>query len=135
MTKWEYDSYCNDNVQEYIEHYSESTIESDIQDFLTDYPSWDDLEFVLGIAMYRIRCSVKVSDNTLRILRDVIDDLLENSKFKYWIDKDKRKIKIIQERRIINCLLKKVSFKFGKLIEKPLKFNDLEIYIYNSITF
>ena len=102
---------------------------------MTDYPSWDDLEFVLGIAMYRIRCSVKVSDNTLRILRDVIDDLLENSKFKYWIDKDKRKIKIIQERRIINCLLKKVSFKFGKLIEKPLKFNDLEIYIYNSITF
>ena len=135
MTKWEYDSYCNDNVQEYIEHYDESTIESDIQEFLTDYPSWDDLEFVLGIAMYRIRCSVKVSDNTLRILRDVIDDLLENSKFKYWIDKDKRKIKITQERRIINCLLKKVSFKFGKLIEKPLKFNDLEIYIYNSITF
>ena len=112
--RWGYDSYCYDEVWDYIAENSPKTIEDDIKEYLSDVISWNDLDFVLGIAMYRIRSGVVLKDEILRKLREVIDDILARSPFSGWDDKNKRIIKLSHERRIINAVLKKMDLKFGE---------------------
>lgn len=117
--RWGYDSYCYDEVWDYVAENSPKTIDSDIKGYLSDVVSWNDLDFVLGIAMHRIRSGVVLKDETLRKLREVIDDILGRSPLEGWDDKNKRIIKLQHERRIINAVLKKMDLKFGELIQPP----------------
>jgi len=124
--RWGYDSYSYDEIWDYIEENDPEQIENDIWGYFSDAQSWNDIDFVLGIAIYRIRTGVVLKDKTLRKLREIIDDILERSPFEEWKDKNKRIIKLQHERRIINALLKKMDFKFGEII--PRKFIiDLDI--------
>jgi len=118
--RWGYDSYCYDEVWDYVGENSPKTIDYDIKGYLSDVIGWNDLDFVLGIAMHRIRSGVVLKDETLRKLREVIDDILARSPFSEWDDKNKRIIKLGHERRIINAVLKKMDFKFGELILPPI---------------
>lgn len=118
--RWGYDSYCYDEVWDYVEENSPKNIDNDIRGYLSDVVSWNDLDFILGIAMHRIRSGVVLKDDTLRKLREVIDDILEISPFPGWEDKTKRIIKLQHERRIINAILKKMGFKFGGIISPPI---------------
>jgi hypothetical protein len=118
--RWGYDSYCYDEVWDYVGENSPKTIDYDIKGYLSDVIGWNDLDFVLGIAMHRIRSGVVLKDETLRKLREVIDDILARSPFSEWDDKNKRIIKLGHERRIINAVLKKMDFKFGELIPPPI---------------
>lgn len=116
--RWGYDSYCYDEVWDYVAENSPKTIDSDIKGYLSDVVSWNDLDFVLGIAMHRIRSGVVLKDDTLRKLREVIDYILAQSPFSDWDDKNKRIIKLGHERKIINGVLKKMDLKFGELIPR-----------------
>jgi len=118
--RWGYDSYCYDEVWDYVEENSPKNIDNDIRGYLSDVVSWNDLDFILGIAMHRIRSGVVLNDDTLRKLREVIDDILKISPFPGWKDKTKRIIKLQHERRIINAILKKMGFKFGGIISPPI---------------
>ena len=118
--RWAYDSYCYDEVWYYVKENSIKTIEDDIKGYLSDVVRWNDLDFVLGIAMHRIRSGIVLKDETLRKLREVIDDILERSPFDDWNDKNKRIIKLGHERRIINAVLKRIDLKFGALISPPI---------------
>jgi hypothetical protein len=70
--------------------------------------------------MYRIRSGVVLRDETLRKLREVIDDILERSPLKEWNNKKNRIIKLGHERKIINAVLKGRKYTFGKLIQPPV---------------
>ena len=118
--RWAYDSYCYDEVWYYVKENSIKTIEDDKKVYLSDVVRWNDLDFVLGIAMHRIRSGIVLKDETLRKLREVIDDILERSPFDDWNDKNKRIIKLGHERRIINAVLKRIDLKFGALISPPI---------------
>lgn len=118
--RWGYESYRCVEVWDYVADNSPKTIEYDIKGYLSDVVSWNDLDFVLGIAMYRLRCGVILKDDTLRKLREVIDDILARSPFDDWKEKNKRIIKLNHERKIINYVLKKKDFKFGELIPPPV---------------
>ena len=118
--RWGYDSYRYDEVWDYVSENNPKMIDDDIKGYLSDVVSWNDLDFVLGIAMHRIRSGVVLKDETLRKLREVIDDILERSNFDGWFDKNKRIIKLQHERRIINAVLKRMNFKFGELIPPPI---------------
>lgn len=118
--RWGYDSYRYDEVWDYIAENSPKNINDDIREYLSDIISWNDLDFVLGIAMHRIRSNVVLKYDILRKLRDVIDDILARSPFDGWKDKNKRIIKLQHERRIINAVLKKIDIKFGEIIPPPM---------------
>ncbi len=118
--RWGYDSYCYDEVWDYINENNPKMIDNDIKEYLSDVISWNDLDFVIGIAMHRIRSGFVLKDETLRKLREVIDDILERNPFHDWVDKNKRIIKLQHERRIINAILKRMNVKFGSLIPPPL---------------
>lgn len=118
--RWGYDSYCFDEVWDYVGENSPKQIDRDIKGYLSDVVSWNDLDFVLGIAMYRIRSGVVLRDETLRKLREVIDDILERSPLKEWNNKKNRIIKLGHERKIINAVFKGRKYTFGKLIQPPV---------------
>lgn len=118
--RWGYESYRYDEVWDYISENSPKTIEYDIKGYLSDVVSWNDLDFVLGIAMYRIRSGIVLKDDTLRKLREVIDDILERSPFEGWKEKNKRIIKLQHERKVLNAVLKRMDFKFGEIIPPPM---------------
>jgi hypothetical protein len=118
--RWGYDSYCYDEVWDYVGENSPKQIDDDIRGYLSDIVDWNDLDFVIGIAMHRIRSGIVLKDETLRKLREVIDDILARSPFDCWDDKNKRIIKLQHERRIINAVLKKMNLKFGELIQSPV---------------
>jgi len=118
--RWGYDSYCFDEVWDYVGENSPKQIDEDIKGYLSDVVSWNDLDFVLGIAMHRIRSGVVLREETLRKLREVIDDILENSPLKEWNNKKNRIIKLGHERKIINAVLKGRKYTFGELIQPPV---------------
>ena len=118
--RWGYDSYCYDEVWDYVGENSPKQIDDDIRGYLSDIIDWNDLDFVIGIAMHRIRSGIVLKNETLRKLREVIDDILARSPFDCWDDKNKRIIKLQHERRIINAILKKMDLKFGELIQPPV---------------
>ena len=118
--RWGYDSYRYDEVWDYVSENNPKMIDDDIKGYLSDVISWNDLDFVLGIAMHRIRSGIMLKAETLRKLREVIDDILARSPFHGWVDKNKRIIKLLHERRIINAVLKRMNFKFGELIPPPI---------------
>jgi len=123
MTAWAYDSYCNENVFEYIEQYTEkelfSRVEKDMSDYIYNEISENDYEFILGVSIYCIRKKCKFSNDYLRELRDiVVDSLIKFGKFNDWVDKELRIKKIQHERLIINNLLRGRELKFGNLLEK-----------------
>lgn len=117
--RWGYDSYCYDEVWDYVGENNTMTIDNDIKGYLSDVISWNDLDFVIGIAIHRIRSGAVLKNETLRKLREVIDDILARCPFDGWDDKNKRIIKLQHERRIINSVLKRMDFKFGELISPP----------------
>ena len=118
--RWGYDSYRYDEVWDYVSENNPKMIDDDIKGYLSDVISWNDLDFVLGIAIHRIRSGIMLKDETLRKLREVIDDILARSPFHGWVDKNKRIIKLLHERRIINAVLKRMNFRFGELIPPPV---------------
>jgi len=118
--RWGYDSYCFDEVWDYVGENSPKQIDEDIKGYLSDVVSWNDLDFVLGIAMHRIRSGVVLREETLRKLREVIDDILEHSPLKEWNNKKNRIIKLGHERKIINAVLKGRRYTFGELIQPPV---------------
>jgi len=130
MPTWSYDSYCNDNVMEYINDNSliAKNVIEDMMDNLKDYPSEFDLEFIIGVSMYCIRNNIDFCKDFLRTIRDVMDWLVEEGKFKNWINKEKRIKKVKYERKIIANLIAGKKLKFGKLIEKPSEFKNLNDY-------
>lgn len=128
MPTWNYDSYCNDNVMDYVQEYLtnlKKELINDIPDILNDQPSENCLEFVVGIAIYGIRMGLLDEKEILRTVRDVIDYLIEDGKFSDWVDKEKRKLKLKYERKIIANVLAGKKLKFGKIIEKPTEFKNL----------
>lgn len=128
MPAWSYDSYCNDSVQSCIDEYNqdfEQNLEKIIIESLEDYPGEYDIEFILGIGIYGIRTGCKLQNKYLYKLRDLIDYLLEEGKFKFWEDVEKRRQKIVYERKLINNILKGKQLKFGKLKEKTSNFKNL----------
>jgi len=118
--RWGYDSYCFDEVWDYVGENSPKQIDEDIKGYLSDVVSWNDLDFVLGIAMHRIRSGVVLREETLRKLREVIDDILDRSPLKEWNNKKNRIIKLGHERKIINAVLKGRRYTFGELIQPPV---------------
>ena len=118
--RWGYESYRYDEVWDYVSENNPKMIDDDIKGYLSDVVSWNDLDFVLGIAIYRIRCGVVLRDETLRKLREVIDDILERSPLKEWNNKKNRIIKLGHERKIINAVLKGRRYSFGELIQRPI---------------
>ena len=125
MEAWAYDSYCNDNCQEYIDEYGKDDLEENIADFLADNPCESDLEFVVGLCIWGIREKVFLTKDMLRTIRSVIDYLLENGRFKWWKNVELRKQKLKIERNIINNVLAEKEIKFGKLKSKPKKLVNL----------
>ena len=123
--RWGYDSHCYDEVWDYVEENSPKQIDDDIRGYLSDVIAWNDLDFVLGIAMHRIRSGFVLKDSTLRKLREVIDDILARSPFDGWDDKNKRIIKLQHERRIINAILKKMDLKFSRPTLPPLSLGKI----------
>ena len=122
MTYWSYDSYCTEDVYDYIEQFDKKELflkaENDMIDYINNEISEIDYEFVLGVSIYCIRSGCSFSEDYLRKLRNVIDYLLIYGNFDYWENKDKRKEKIKHERLIINNLIRGNKLKFGKLIIK-----------------
>ena len=130
MPTWKFDSYCNDNVMEYISDFEISDLLISVENQMWDYINFElntemDLEFLIGVSMYCIRLEHQFSKKYLLELRNVIDNLLKNGKFSYWKDIEKRKTKILHERLIINNILSGNKPKFGPIITKPKSFTDL----------
>ena len=125
MEAWAYDSYCNDNCQNYIDEYGKKDLDKNIWDFLEDNPSEYDFEFVVGLCIWGIREKIELSKELLRTVRSIIDWLQENGKFKYWKNAELRKQKLKIERNIINNVLAEKDIKFGKLKNRPKKLENL----------
>lgn len=122
MDYWSFDSYCTEDVYDYIEQFNKnelfSRVEEDMLDYIANEISEIDYELVLGVSIYCIRSGFIFSEDYLRKLRNVIDYLLKNAKFDFWKNKQRRIEKINHERLIINNLIRGNKLKFGKLIVK-----------------
>jgi len=129
MPTWDYDSYCNDNVMEYVQEYSDKElfdrVEDDLTDFLREPYLEGNFEFVLGVAIYCIRKGKKFSLQSLKNFKEICDILVEIGVFPEWKDKEKRRTKIEHERRILKAIIANKKCTFGNLILKPSKFEDL----------
>jgi len=132
MPTWGYDSYCNNNVTDFIDDYSldkfleivDKTISNIFVEANMGLEILQelDLEFVIGIAIFAIRHNKKFSNNMLNLFIDIIDFLIKEGKFNGWKDKNKRKIKLQHEKKIIQNILIGRNLTFGKLILKPIQF-------------
>jgi len=135
MPTWGYDSYCNDNVMDYVEDFSETElfarIESDIEEYLKEGIYEMNLEFVLGIGICCLRKGKKMRKKILCILRQIIEYLLENGKFTSWVDPENRRIKLRHEKKIVENFIVEKPLTFDKLKLKPKKFTDLNPEYYN----
>lgn len=135
MPAWAYDSYCNDNVIEYVEDFSVEElfdrIVDDLDEYLKEGMQTFNLEFIVGIGIYVIRLGKKLPKKSLILLRNIIISLLERNDFSSWIDQEKRIAKLGHEKKIIDNLLTNRSFTFDSLKKKPLLFNSLNKDYYN----
>lgn len=129
MPTWDYDSYCNDNVFDYLEEFNMKELFSRVEDDMNDYYyhefSEADQEFIIGVSIYCIRKGKKFSVDFLNKLVIVIDYLLENGKFNGWKNTDKRKKKLNQEKLIIKSIIQNKKIIFKDIIQQPDDFIDL----------
>jgi len=135
MPTWAYDSYCNDNVMEYVEDFTKeeflNRIVEDLDEYLKEGMETFNLEFIVGIGIYAIRLGKKFPKKSLILLRNVIECLLERNDFSSWVDQDKRIAKLGHEKKIMDNLLIDRSFSFDVLKKKPILFNSLNKNYYN----
>lgn len=135
MPTWAYDSYCNDNVMEYVEDFTKeeflNRIVDDLDEYLKEGMETFNLEFIVGIGIYAIRLGKKFPKKSLILLRNVIECLLERNDFSSWVDQDKRIAKLGHEKKIMDNLLIDRSFSFDVLKKKPILFNSLNKNYYN----
>lgn len=135
MPTWAYDSYCNDNVMEYVEDFTKeeflNRIVDDLDEYLQEGMMTFNLEFIVGIGIYAIRLGKKFPKKSLILLRNVIECLLERNDFSSWDVQDKRIAKLGHEKKIIDNLLIDRSFSFDVLKKKPILFNSLNKNYYN----
>ena len=128
MPTWEYDSYCNDNVFDYLEQFKIkelfARVENDMNDYYENEHSEIDKEFLIGVSIYCIRKGKEFSNKFLNKIINVIDFLTENSKFNGWKDPIKRKNRLLHEKMIIQNIINGKKFKFN-LIFQPDIFEDL----------
>lgn len=135
MPTWAYDSYCNDNVMEYVEDFTKeeflNRVVEDLDEYLKEGMETFNLEFIVGIGIYAIRLGKKFPKKSLILLRNVIECLLERNDFSSWVDQDKRIAKLGHEKKIMDNLLIDRSFSFDVLKKKPILFNSLNKNYYN----
>jgi len=135
MPTWAYDSYCNDNVMEYVEDFTKedflNRVVEDLDEYLQEGMETFNLEFIVGIGIYAIRLGKKFPKKSLILLRNVIECLLERNDFSSWVDQDKRIAKLGHEKKIMDNLLIDRSFSFDVLKKKPILFNSLNKNYYN----
>lgn len=135
MPTWAYDSYCNDNVMEYVEDFTKeeflNRVVEDLDEYLKEGMETFNLEFIVGIGIYAIRLGKKFPKKSLILLRNVIEYLLERNDFSSWVDQDKRIAKLGHEKKIMDNLLIDRSFSFDVLKKKPILFNSLNKNYYN----
>lgn len=135
MPTWAYDSYCNDNVMEYVEDFTKeeflNRVVDDLDEYLKEGMETFNLEFIVGIGIYAIRLGKKFPKKSLILLRNVIEYLLERNDFSSWVDQDKRIAKLGHEKKIMDNLLIDRSFSFDVLKKKPILFNSLNKNYYN----
>ena len=116
MPTWAYDSYCNDNVMEYVEDFTKeeflNRVVEDLDEYLKEGMETFNLEFIVGIGIYAIRLGKKFPKKSLILLRNVIEYLLERNDFSSWVDQDKRIAKLGHEKKIMDNLLIDRSFSF-----------------------
>lgn len=129
MPTWSYDSYCNDMVMEYLTQYTKKNLFLNVEKEMLDYIQFEvselDYELVLGVSMYCIRLGFIFSESYLEKLLKVIDLLLKKGKFNNWVNKEKRIIKIKNEKTIIEKVKSGRKLIFDDLIKKPKEFTDL----------
>ena len=107
MPAWAYDSYANDNVQEVIDETdkNEESINAMVKDVfdqvLDDYPSNNDLEFLVGIIVWALRSGFHIEKKELKVTNDIVKYLLENSDFSYWKNPETRKTKLKNEKNLL----------------------------------
>lgn len=136
MPTWDYDSYCNDNVMDYINEYSLEElfdrVEEDVEDYLREGFFESNLELVVGISIYCIRNGKNFSLEFLKLLLDIFNILLENGKFTDWRNIILRKNRLEHEKLIVKNVIIKKPIQFGKIINKPKNFNNLNNNYYKT---
>jgi len=128
MPAWKYDSHCNDMVMEYINDNLvelEVKVQQDMMDYILFEKGELNYEFVLGVVIYSLRIGIVFSNEFLKVIRDMIDHLIENGKFNDWVDREMRIEKIKHERKIISNILNGRDLKFSKMVKKPLEFESV----------
>ena len=117
MVAWAYDSYCTDNVFETVNDiiHTQDNIDNMVIDvfeqILPDYPTETDLEFLIGIVIWCLRSNFTVKLDYLNISYELCNYLIDHGIFNDWFDKDKRKKKLIFEKKFLKKILK------GEIIE------------------
>ena len=107
MVAWAYDSYCTDNVSDTIEEYNldkdncNMVIEDLFEQILQDYPTENDLEFLIGIIIWCLKNNYYVKKNYLETSKELLKFLINLGDFKDWNNIDKRKKKLKSEMKII----------------------------------
>ena len=136
MPTWDYDSYCNDNVMDYINEYSLEElfdrVEEDVEDYLREGFFESNLELVVGISIYCIRNGKNFSLEFLKLLLDIFNILLENGKFTDWRNIILRKNRLEHEKLIVKNVIIKKPIQFGKIINKPKNFTNLNNNYYKT---
>jgi hypothetical protein len=107
----------NFEIFDFIEQYPNDShnqiIEKAFDMIIDDYPTDNDKEFILGIVIYFLYQGLEIDKNYLNISLKIAEYLLQHSDFKYWINKDKRKFFINNEKIRI-----KKAIKYNKI--KPI---------------
>jgi hypothetical protein len=111
-----FNSYSVNNFEviDFIEQYPNQShnqiIENAFDMIIDDYPTDNDKEFLLGIVIYFLYQGLEIDKNYLKISLNIAEYLLQHSNFKFWINKDKRKLFINNEKIRI-----KKAIKYNKI--------------------
>ena len=104
----------NFEIFDFIEQYPNLTHNDIIQNafdmIIDDYPTDNDKEFLLGVVIYFLYQGLEIDKTYLNITLKIADYLLKYSEFKYWNNKDKRKLFINNEKIRI-----KKAIKYNKI--------------------
>jgi hypothetical protein len=110
----------NFEIFDFIEQYPNMSHNDIIQNafdmIIDDYPTDNDKEFLLGIVVYFLYQGLEIDKNYLNISLKIAEYLLQYSNFKYWNNKNKRKLFINNEKIRI-----KKAIKYNKIMPIDIK--------------
>jgi hypothetical protein len=89
---------------------------------IDDYPTDNDKEFLLGVVIYFLYQGLEIDKNYLNLSLKIADYLLQFSDFKYWNNKDKRKLFLNNEK----IRLKK-ALKYNKIQPIQIKLKKIDL--------